>query len=124
MATAGLSTVFAVTIVLPLLVVIVDYVYRIDSNLLDIMRSAGPDLCLLGLGAVGTIFVDPKVAATIPLPPIVAGLIVTFIIFMLRGICFRLQQSTSGKAAVATMMTGLMSITIVGCILMYSYWGR
>jgi hypothetical protein len=114
-------TVIVVTIGIPFLVLVADYMYRVDAGMLDVMRTAGPDLCLLGLGSVGAIFIDPRVASAFTLPPQLAGVIVTVVIFMLRGICFRFGKNATGKSAFATMLSGLASITIVGAILIYSY---
>jgi hypothetical protein len=100
----------------------VDYIYRTGTGLNETMRGAGPDLCLFGLGAVGSIFLDPKVATTFFIPPQLGGPLVVFIIFALRGICFRLQERpTTTVLAVGTMIIGLASICIVGSILIYSY---
>jgi hypothetical protein len=60
---AELVTVVAVTIVIPFLVLVGDYIYRVESDIFAVMRMAGPDLCILGWGAVGSIFIDPRVVA-------------------------------------------------------------
>lgn len=119
----ALAIVLAATIVLPLLVLIADYVLRTDTGLNDSMRNSGPDLCLLGLGSVGSIFLDPRVISAIAIPPQLSGALVVLIIFILRAFCFRFQkQATTTALAVGTMMLGLASISIVGSILVYSYW--
>lgn len=119
----ALLIVLVATIGLPFIVLVVDYVLRIDTGLDDTMRSSGPDLCLLGLGSVGSIFLDPKVVAALVIPPQLSGAIVVFIIFAMRGFCFRLQKRPpTTMLAFVTMVLGLASVTIVGSILVYSYW--
>jgi hypothetical protein len=120
--THELTIVVAATLVLPLLVLVVDYIFRIDTGLNDTMRNSGPDLCLLGLGSVGSVFLDPKVVGAFFIPPQLSGAIVVLIIFLLRGVCFRLQKRpTTTLLSVGTMMLGLASISIVGSILVYGY---
>jgi hypothetical protein len=116
-----LAIVLTVTIGIPFLVLIADYVLRTESGITASMRTSGPDLCLLGLGSVGSVFIDPKVASSFFLPPQVAGTVVVMIIFILRGICFRLQKRTSVFAAFVTMALGIASITIIGSIIIYGY---
>jgi hypothetical protein len=116
-----LAIVLTVTIGIPFLVLIADYVLRTESGITASMRTSGPDLCLLGLGSVGSVFIDPKVASSFFLPPQVAGTVVVMIIFILRGICFRLQERTSVFAAFVTMALGIASITIIGSIIIYGY---
>jgi len=110
-----------VTIVLPFLVLVADYILRTDTGLADTMRNSGPDLCLIGLGSVGSIFLDPRVALTFFIPPQVGGALIIIIIFALRGVCFRLQKHKTTLASVGTMIVGLTSICIVGSILVYGY---
>jgi len=98
-----------------------DYIMRTSAGVTETMRNAGPDLCLLGLGSVGSIFLDPKVSATFFIPPQLGGALVTIIIFALRGICFRLQKNKTTGAAVGAMVVGLASICIVGSILIFGY---
>jgi hypothetical protein len=116
-----LAIVLTVTIVIPFLVLVTDYVFRTESGVIASMRTSGPDLCLLGLGSVGSVFIDPKVASSFFLPPQVAGTVVVVIIFFLRGICFRLQKRTTTLAAFVTMVLGIASITIIGGILVFGY---
>lgn len=118
----ALAIVLAATMGLPLLVLMVDYVFRTETGMNETMRQSGPDLCLLGLGAVGSVFLDPKVVTAFFLPPQLGGAVAVFIIFALRGICFRLaKRPTTTRLAVGTMIVGLASICIVGSILIYSY---
>lgn len=117
----ALTIVLAATIAVPLLVLIVDYVFRTETGLKETMRNSGPDLCLLGLGSVGSVFLDPQVATAFFIPPQLAGALVVLIIFILRGFCFRLEkQAVTTTLAVGTMMLGLASIFIVGSILVYA----
>ena len=86
------------------------------------MRDSGPDLCLLGLGSVGLVFLDPRVAQAFRLPPQLSGMLLVLIIFGLRAICFRLQKRPQTTfVAVVTMILGLASISIVSSILVYRY---
>jgi hypothetical protein len=118
-----LVTVVACTVGLPFLVLVSDYMFRVEANLITVMRMSGPDLCLLGLGAVGSIFIDPKVVAALHgLPPLVPGIAVIFVIFILRGLCFRLGKSTTNSAAYVILLSGVLSLTLVSGILVYSYW--
>jgi hypothetical protein len=116
-----LAIVLTVTIVIPFLVLATDYVLRVESGVTESMRTSGPDLCLLGLGSVGSVFIDPKIASSFFLPPQVAGTVVVIIIFLLRGICFRLQKRSTVFAAFMTMVLGIASITIIGSIIIYGY---
>jgi hypothetical protein len=116
-----LAIVFTVTIGIPLLVLVTDYVFRVESGVTESMRNSGPDLCLVGLGSVGSVFIDPKVASSFFLPPQVAGTLVVIVIFLLRGICFRLQKVDTTLAAFVTMVLGIASITIIGVIIVYGY---
>lgn len=119
----ALALVLSATIVLPFLVLVADYILRVDVGLNQTMRNSGPDLCLLGLGSVGSVFLDPKIAAGFLIPPQLAGAVVIVIIFALRGVCFRLQRLTTTGAAVGTMIVGLAAVCIVGSILVYAYRG-
>lgn len=115
--------VLTATIVLPFLVLVADYVLRVGVGLNETMRSSGPDLCLLGLGSVGSVFLDPKVAAVFLIPPQLAGALIIIIIIGLRGVCFRLQARNTTLASVGTMIVGLTSMCIVGSVLVYGYRG-
>jgi hypothetical protein len=118
----ALEITLTATLGIPFLVLVVDYVSRIDTGILQTMRNSGPDLCLLGLGSVGSIFLDQKVASAFFIPPVLAGTIVVLLIILLRGVCFRLQKKLeTTNVAIATMITGLASIFIVGGVLVYGY---
>jgi hypothetical protein len=56
----GLEITLTATLGIPFLVLVVDYVFRTDTGILRTMRNSGPDLCLLGLGSVGSVFLDQK----------------------------------------------------------------
>ncbi len=116
-----LAIVLTVTIGIPFLVLVTDYVFRVESGVTELMKTSGPDLCLLGLGSVGSVFIDPKVASSFFLPPQVAGTVVVVIIFLLRGVCFRLQRRATTFAAFVTMVLGIASMTIIGSIIVYGY---
>jgi hypothetical protein len=118
-----LIIVVSVTVILPLIVLVSDYVWRLEITTLGLMKACGPDLCLLGLGSVGSIFIDPKVqSALYPFPPVIGGIFVIFMIFILRGICFRFGRKETKIAAFVTMASGIASLTVVSVILVYSYW--
>jgi hypothetical protein len=118
----ALAIVLSATIGIPFLVLVVDYVFRTESGFVETMRGSGPDLCLLGLGAVGSVFLDSKVASAFFIPPALGGTVVVLIIFGLRGVCFRLQKLplTTG-VAFATMVMGIASVLVVGAVLVFSY---
>ena len=88
MARQELAIVISATLLVPFLVLVGDYVYRSESSLSQVLQQSGPDLCLLGLGSVGSVFIDRKVASAFPVPPQLAGIIVALLIFVFRGFCF------------------------------------
>jgi len=72
----------------------------------------------LGLGSVGSVFLDQRVASAFFVPPVLGGPIAVLLIFFLRGVCFRLQKlPESTMVAVATMVAGLASTFKRQCVL-------
>ena len=116
-----LAIILVATLGLPFVALMIEYIYR-GTTIDNTMRGVGPDLCLLGLGSVGSVFIDPKVALAFALPPVLGGTLVCLLIFGLRGFCFRLQKRRTTAAAFGTMVLGLASIFMVGSILIVGYW--
>ena len=122
MAHHELSIVICAILGLPFLVLVADYIYRFESSLNQVLLHSGPDLCLLGLGSAGSVFLDKKVASEFFLPPQLAGVVVVVLIFIMRGLCFRISRHPiSGWTIFGSLCLGLVSLTVVGGILVYSY---
>lgn len=119
-----LLTVILATLGLPILVLAADYIPRM-GNLAEAMNTAGPDLCLLGLGSIGAIFIDKKVADAFPIAPQLMGVFVAIFIMILRNICGRLSKMAGGAwshiRGFWSLVSGLAAVLIVGWILIYSY---
>jgi hypothetical protein len=122
MASHPLVIVISATLVLPLVVLIGDYTHRVGHGFDELVLQAGSDLCLLAFGSVGSVFIDPKVASTFPLPPQLAGVLIVVLIYFFRGMCLRLDKKTpSVWTKLASIGFGLASVFAVGAILVYSY---
>jgi hypothetical protein len=119
--TAQLITVLIITIVIPLLVLISEYINYSDS-MRDTFLRAGPDLCLVGLGSSGSVFIDPKVIGAFPVPSVVVLLVVLLVILIFRGLCRKLVSPPhSWRKAIGSCAFGIASIAILSCIIYYGY---
>lgn len=121
---AELVTVIMATLGIPVCVLAEDYIPRM-TNLQEAMNTAGPDLCLLGLGSVGALFIDKRVADAFPIAPQLMCVFVTIFIMILRNICGRLSKTPGpgwwpGKGF-WNLISGLAAVMVVGWILIYSY---
>ncbi len=122
MAHQELSIVICAILGLPFLVLVADYIYRFESSLSQVLQQSGPDLCLLGLGSIGSVFLDKKVASVFFLPPQLAGVVVAVLIFILRGLCLKISKyPISGWTVFGNLCLGSASLTVIGAILVYSY---
>src|SRR6266480_3465662 len=52
-------TPFVAMIGLPFLALVLDYLFR-WASILETMKRAGPEFCVMGLGSMGAIFVDKR----------------------------------------------------------------
>jgi hypothetical protein len=55
---AQLWTVLLATVVIPFLFLLVEYVYHPSATVVSTLQKSGPDFCLIGLGASGSVFID------------------------------------------------------------------
>jgi hypothetical protein len=116
-----LTAIFA-TIVAPLLVLGLDYVYRANTSMNDLVLKAGPDLCLVSLGASVPVFLDARVIHAIGNRP---GLEVGAIlgIILARGLCLRFNgQLPNVSFKYAGMACDIACILFVGGIMIFGYW--
>jgi hypothetical protein len=85
-------------LVLPIIILVANYL--LDSDPMDeVLKRSGPDLCLIGLGASGSVFLDAKVAAAYALPPQLLLMVIMGIILILRGACSRILGRTKSSTA-------------------------
>jgi hypothetical protein len=130
-----LYTPLVATIGVPFIALLFDYIFR-WTPILETMRRAGPDFCILGLGSSGAVFIDKRVIETLPkliaLPVTLDLVIVVFLILSFRQIAFRLtQQRTEGQEdptslavrAISSCAFGLASIILITVILYVGYTG-
>jgi hypothetical protein len=119
----SLVTVLVVIIVIPLFALVVDYMARVNTRIHELVRKAGADLCLLGLGSSGAVFIEPRVSIAFGARTSLIEVIVIFAIFFLRFFCLRIeQQQFFANREYAGLVPGVGSVFIVGAILLYSYW--
>jgi hypothetical protein len=119
----SLGTVLVVTIVVPLFALVVDNMARVNTKLEELVPKAGADLCLLGLGSSGAVFIEPRVEVAFGTRSSLVEVIVLFAIFFLRFFCLRIEQKEFLKQRkYAGLVPGVGSVFIVGAILLYSYW--
>ena len=118
-----LTTVLITTIGVPFLVLVLDYVYNSQgASIMDTLLRAGPDLCLVGLGSSGSVFIDPKVIKAFSIPPQLILIVVLIVILILRGICRKLGSTPhSTLRAFGSCALGIASIAIISCIIYYGY---
>jgi hypothetical protein len=108
-------------VVVPLLVLVMDYMYRPAGGILDTLSRTGSDLCLVGLGASGPMSVDPKVLTEGPLPVAQLMVVMILMIVIFRGLCLKLALKATTFRAIASCTLGLASITTIFAILYLSY---
>jgi hypothetical protein len=116
-------TTLCVAFVVPLLVLFTDYLFRADLNLEELLRKAGADLCLLGLGSSGAVFIEPRVSAAFGLAASLIQLLSVLFVFLFRALCLRIERGDIlAKCKYANLYFGVASICMMGGILIYSYW--
>jgi hypothetical protein len=114
-----LKIVLAAHVLVPLMALILDYFHR-GKGVLDCMDRSGPDLCLIGLGGSGVLFIDPRIVLVFH-PPVYL-IIVLFLILIFRQICFLMHKDPLVKwRALCSCAIGLSSITVVSSILYFAY---
>lgn len=117
----------------PFLVLLFDYIFRWPP-ILDTLRRAGPDFCILGLGSCGAVFIDKKVIESLtrrmPLPVELDMIIIVLVILAFRQIAFRLTEQKSENQESATLSAvraisscafGLASVILISVILYVGY---
>jgi hypothetical protein len=106
----------------PILFLVLEYVYQTDTTLLAVFQKSGPDLCLIGLGSSGSVFIDPRVISSFRLPSQLCLIIVIVVILILRRISVRVEsEPQTWRRAITSSALGLGSIAMVLCVLMYGY---
>src|SRR5258708_29767997 len=88
----SLVTVVVVIIVIPFFALVVDYMGRVNTRIQELVPKAGADLCLLGLGSSGAVFIEPRVSLAFGARTSLIEVIVIFTIFFLRFFCLRIEQ--------------------------------
>ncbi len=115
---------------IPTVYLVVDYVcfdHGLDPR--AIIAKSGPDLSLIGLGALGAIFTDDKVSGAMQIPVAIVIACVVAVILILRGICYRVEARSfdpsrvpgSWLRAFASFACGVGCIGTVSGVLMYGY---
>lgn len=122
--TNALAVVLVATLFLPLLVMFIDYLLRYDLTGVDAVQQFGPDLCLLALGSVGSVFIDPKVATSFGIPAQLSGVLVLLLIFVCRALCFRVgrRKPKTSTTATVSVILGFISVALIGGTLIFGYW--
>jgi hypothetical protein len=118
-----LTTVLITTIGVPFLVLVSDYINNSQgASLEETFLRAGPDLCLVGLGSSGSVFIDPKIIAAFDIPAPLVLIVVLITILIFRGLCRRLVSPPhSTLKAFGSCVCGIASIAIISCIIYYGY---
>jgi hypothetical protein len=117
-----LITLLSATFGIPLVMLVLDYVYR-RPLVQEALLKSGPDLCLFSLGSSGVVFIDPRVATAFSWLPLTHVLIFVIVaILVLRQTCHSLNDGTpSMTKAVASCCLGLASVTLMSAILYIAY---
>ncbi|GAC1627333.1 MAG: hypothetical protein NVS9B13_24330 [Candidatus Acidiferrum sp.] len=119
----SLLTALFTTLLIPLLALAVDYMARVNTKIGELTLKAGPDLCLIGLGSSGAVFIEPKVSSAFGAKTSMIELVVVFTIFFLRALCLRIEQKQFfANKEYANLFPGVAAIFVVGAILIYSHW--
>ena len=132
---------FAALVGVPFVVLVLDYIFR-WLPILETLRRAGPDFCVMGLGSSGAIFVDKRVIDTLTklttLPVQLNMVFVLLIIIAFRQIAFKLTEKDNKPGqvqgqekervnqrslflAVSSCAFGMASILLITSILYVSY---
>ena len=116
-------TAFFATVLAPVVVLALDYIYRFESDLHELLEKSGPDLCLLSLGASVPVFLDSRVVAALGGHVAELEFVIIFGILLLRGFCFRFNLHGYSRLWKYTgLACGCGSIVLVGAILIFGYW--
>jgi hypothetical protein len=111
-------------LVLPIIILVANYLLTSDP-MDDVLKRSGPDLCLIGLGASGSVFLDPKVSAAYALPPQLLLMVIMGIILILRGACSRVLTRGGTAPTIRpgwSVGFGMASICLVFGVLTYGYF--
>jgi hypothetical protein len=112
------------TFFLPLAVLALDYFIRAtlqSGSWGELIKTSGPDCCVLSLGATGAIFVDPHVSSIrgVNSPLFIIALII-FLIFM-RVACIKADKPTSKSKVPSSLRYGVCSILAIFFVVCGSY---
>ena len=119
---------------LPFLALVLDYLFR-WAPILETMKRAGPEFCVMGLGSMGAIFVDKRTidatTALTTLPVQLNLILVALMILAFRQVSFKLaegKKDQEGKPiqvskfrALSSCAFGLASIILVSGTLYVGY---
>ena len=129
-----LYTPFVAMLGLPFAALVFDYVFRWPP-ILETLRRAGPDFCIMGLGSCGAVFIDKRVIDTLTrltfLPVQLSMLFVVLVILAFRQISFKLTEEKKAEGqrdttlspfrAISSCAFGLASIILITAILYVGY---
>jgi len=112
---------------IPLIVLSIEYAIRwtyTDASPDQIQRLCGPDLCILSLGSVGAIFIDPHIEALHWNTSLVI-VVDLLIVVLLRVICIRFADESRSSNPTISLWLGCTSIALNTVILSCGFiWGR
>jgi hypothetical protein len=115
-------TVVIANLGVPIFFLAVEYAYRPDGTFVAVIQRSGPDLCLIGLGTSGSVFINPRVTSSFPVPSQLGLIILIVVILLLRRACYAVQADPPHwLKALVSLSLGIGSITLVFFVLMYGY---
>jgi len=113
------------TLLLPLAILTLDYYIRAkvnDAGFQELVRTCGPDCCILSLGSTGAIFLDPRVSAlhgkTLPIVIIV---LFVFLIFMRIACINKATKTETTGVPPENLRYGVFSILAVSFVICIGY---
>lgn len=116
-------TAFLATILAPVVILALDYVYRLESDLYRLIQNSGPDLCLVSLGASVPVFLDARVVELLGTKAPGLESFAILGILLARGLCIRFnRQPPPNLSRYTGFACGMLCLLFVGAILVLAYW--
>ena len=104
----------------PLIFMTGDYILRLKGGLAtkdELTHQVGSDCCILSLGAVGAVYIDPHVHNVKGISSQLTLVIVVGALSILRYLCLPSQKNVRPHDPKLSMFLGFMSMFIVSTIL-------